>query len=76
MKYRVRSIPTMIIFKNGKEAISDGMTKAEEFIHVLTRMKFFSTQIYFQLNYDKAQNSSVQMYSMLTLGLTYTFKNK
>jgi hypothetical protein len=38
--------------------------------------KFFSTQIYFQLNYDKAQNSSVQMYSMLTLGLTYTFKNK
>lgn len=38
--------------------------------------KYFSTQIYFQLNYDKAQHTSVQMYSMLTLGLTYTFKNK
>ena len=38
--------------------------------------KYFSTQVYFQLNYDKAQNTSVQMYSMLTLGLTYTFKNK
>lgn len=38
--------------------------------------KYFSTQVYFQINYDKAQNTSVQMYSMLTLGLTYTFKNK
>ncbi len=38
--------------------------------------KYFSTDIYLQLNYDKAQNTSVQLYSMLTLGLTYTFKNK
>ena len=38
--------------------------------------KYISTDIYLQLNYDKAQNTSVQLYSMLTLGLTYTFKNK
>lgn len=38
--------------------------------------KYISTDIFFQLNYDKAQNTSVQLYSMLTLGLTYTFKNK
>lgn len=38
--------------------------------------KYVSTDIFFQLNYDKAQNTTVQLYSMLTLGLTYTFKNK
>lgn len=38
--------------------------------------KYISTELYFQLNYDKAQHTTVQMYSMLTLGLTYTFKNK
>lgn len=38
--------------------------------------KYISTNVFFQLNYDKAQNTSVQLYSMLTLGLTYTFKNK
>lgn len=38
--------------------------------------KYISTDVYVQLNYDKAQNTSVQLYSMLTLGLTYTFKNK
>lgn len=38
--------------------------------------KYISTEVFFQLNYDKAQNTSVQLYSMLTLGLTYTFKNK
>lgn len=38
--------------------------------------KYISTDIFFQLNYDKAQHTSVQLYSMLTLGLTYTFKNK
>lgn len=38
--------------------------------------KYISTDIFVQLNYDKAQHTSVQLYSMLTLGLTYTFKNK
>ncbi len=38
--------------------------------------KFLETKIYVQVNYDKSQNKSVQMYSMLTFGLTYTFKNK
>lgn len=38
--------------------------------------KYVSTDLFFQLNYDKAQNTTVQLYSMLTLGLTYTFKNK
>ncbi len=42
----------------------------------LKASKYISTEVYFQLNYDKAQHTAVQMYSMLTLGLTYTFKNK
>lgn len=38
--------------------------------------KFLETKIYVQLNYDKAQNTALQMYSTLSFGLSYTFKNK
>lgn len=38
--------------------------------------KYFSTQIYYQLYYNKAEVDKLQMSSMLSVGLTYTFKNK
>ena len=38
--------------------------------------KYFSTQFYFQLYYNKAQNKSVQTQTVLGVGLAYTFKNK
>ena len=38
--------------------------------------KYISTQIYFQLYYNKAQNSRVQTQTVLGVGLAYTFKNK
>lgn len=38
--------------------------------------KYFSTQIYFQLYYNKAEVDKLQMSSMLSIGLTYRFKNK
>lgn len=38
--------------------------------------KFLETKIFVQLNYDKAQNTALQMYSTLSFGLSYTFKNK
>lgn len=38
--------------------------------------KYFSTQIYFQLYYNKAEVNKLQVSSMLSVGLTYTFKNK
>ncbi len=38
--------------------------------------KFLSTQIYFQLYYNDAERSRLQMQTMLSVGLTYTFKNK
>ncbi len=38
--------------------------------------KYFSTQLYFQLYYNKAQNKSVQTQTVLGVGLAYTFKNK
>jgi hypothetical protein len=38
--------------------------------------KHISTQIYFQLYYNKAEYHKLQVSSMLSVGLTYTFKNK
>ena len=38
--------------------------------------KHISTQIYFQLYYNKAEWHQLQVSSMLSVGLTYTFKNK
>ena len=38
--------------------------------------KYFSTQIYFQLYYNKAQNTKIQTQTVLGVGLAYTFKNK
>ena len=38
--------------------------------------KYISTQIYFQLYYNKAEYKKLQVSSMLSVGLTYTFKNK
>jgi hypothetical protein len=38
--------------------------------------KYISTQIYFQLYYNKAEYNKLQVSSMLSVGLTYTFKNK
>ena len=38
--------------------------------------KYISTQIYFQLYYNKVECRKLQVSSMLSVGLTYTFKNK
>ena len=38
--------------------------------------KYISTQLYFQLYYNKAQNLKVQTQTVLGVGLAYTFKNK
>jgi hypothetical protein len=38
--------------------------------------KYISTQVYFQLYYNKAEYNKLQVSSMLSVGLTYTFKNK
>ena len=38
--------------------------------------KFLTTNFYFQLFYNKAQCTRVQTQTLLSVGLTYTFKNK
>lgn len=38
--------------------------------------KYISTQIYFQLYYNKAEIDKLQVSSMLSVGLTYRFNNK
>lgn len=38
--------------------------------------KFISTQINFQLYYNRAQNYDVQLQTLLSVGLAYTFKNR
>ena len=38
--------------------------------------KYISTQVYFQLYYNKAQNKQIQTQTVLGVGLAYTFKNK
>ena len=37
---------------------------------------YISTNFYHELQYNKAQNTAVRMYSTLTLGLSYTFNSK
>ena len=38
--------------------------------------KFLTTSLSFQLYYNRAQNSSIQTKTLLSVGLSYTFKNK
>lgn len=38
--------------------------------------KYLTTNFSFQLYYNRAQNTSVQTETLLSVGLTYTFKNK
>lgn len=38
--------------------------------------KFLTTDFYFQMYYNKAQTSHIQTQTLLSVGLTYTFKNK
>lgn len=38
--------------------------------------KYIKTTVNFQLYYNRAQNLDVQTFTQLTVGLTYTFKNK
>ena len=38
--------------------------------------KYFETELTLNMYYDKAQNTTVMLKSFLSLGLTYTFKNK
>ena len=38
--------------------------------------KYLSTKVSFQLYYNRAQNVDVQTRTLLSVGLTYTFKNK
>ena len=38
--------------------------------------KFITTTVSFQLYYNRAQNVDVQTQTLLSVGLTYTFKNK
>ena len=38
--------------------------------------KYFETELTLNMYYDKAQNTAVMLKSFISLGLTYTFKNK
>ena len=38
--------------------------------------KYLATSISFQLYYNRAQNVDVQTRTLLSVGLSYTFKNK
>ncbi|MBQ1952572.1 MAG: DUF3078 domain-containing protein, partial [Alistipes sp.] len=38
--------------------------------------KFLTTSLSFQLYYNRAQNASIQTKTLLSVGLSYTFKNK
>ncbi len=38
--------------------------------------KYLATTLSFQMYYNRAQNPAVQMQTLLSVGLTYTFKNK
>ena len=66
-------------------ALEDGtMSKYEHVVPTLRwentidikATKYISTQIYVQLYYNKAEIDKLQVQSMLSVGLTYTFKNK
>lgn len=58
-----------------------------EYVHVVPTLRwentidikatqYLSTQIYVQLYYNRAEINKLQVQSMLSVGLTYTFKNK
>lgn len=38
--------------------------------------KYLATTLNFQLYYNRSQNPDVQVRTLLSVGLTYTFKNK
>ena len=62
--------------KNGVQYASIVPTVRWENTIDIKATKYISTQFYFQLYYNKAQNKSVQTQTVLGVGLAYTFKNK
>ena len=62
--------------KNGVQYESIAPTVRWENTIDIKATKYISTQLYFQLYYNKAQNKSIQTQTILGVGLAYTFKNK
>lgn len=62
--------------KNGVQYESIAPTVRWENTIDIKATKYISTQFYFQLYYNKAQNKSIQTQTVLGVGLAYTFKNK
>ena len=62
--------------KNGVQYDSIAPTVRWENTIDIKATKYFSTQLYFQLYYNKAQNTKIQTQTVLGVGLAYTFKNK
>ena len=62
--------------KNGVQYASIVPTVRWENTIDIKATKYISTQFYFQLYYNKAQNKSIQTQTVLGVGLAYTFKNK
>ena len=74
-----------IAYDDWVEKGSDIKTKPRLPIHPIVRWentidikatKYLSTSLSFQLYYNRAQNLDVQTRTLLSVGLTYTFKNK
>ena len=74
-----------IAYDDWVEKGSDIKTKPRLPIHPIVRWentidikatKYLSTTLSFQLYYNRAQNLDVQTRTLLSVGLTYTFKNK
>ena len=74
-----------IAYDDWVEKGSDIKTKPRLPIHPIVRWentidikatKYLSTSLSFQLYYNRAQNVDVQTRTLLSVGLTYTFKNK
>lgn len=74
-----------IAYDDWVEKGSDIKTKPRLPIHPIVRWentidikatKYLSTTLSFQLYYNRAQNVDVQTRTLLSVGLTYTFKNK
>ena len=68
-----------------EQAGKDPKTKPRLAIHPTVRWtntldikatKFITTTLSFQLYYNRAQNTEVQTQTLLSVGLSYTFKNK
>ena len=85
-KTRSATIPnTGLLYDDWVEKGSDIKTKPRLPIHPIVRWentidikatKYLSTSLSFQLYYNRAQNLDVQTRTLLSVGLTYTFKNK